>query len=198
MNRYIPLAGAYDAGMRSGDLLLYQASRSLVDLVISRAGRTRYCHAGRAWLGLHWRTLDTTSRHGGRNVSLAAEVARHPGQIDVFEPNLAVAEACGADYDPDLAVKWLLKHVVGHPYGWWSICRASFLHLPIVRLFVTPQTDDTAVNGGLLPHCSHAQAIADRVAGFDPVVNLADRLVEPADLARSLFYRYRFTLGESP
>jgi hypothetical protein len=37
--------------------------------------------------------------------------------------------------------------------------------------------------------------MADRLGGgVDPVENLPDRLTEPADLARSPFYRYRFTL----
>ncbi len=45
------------------------------------------------------------------------------------------------------------------------------------------------------PFCSHACAMADRLGGgVDPVKHLADRLTEPADLARSPFYRYRFTL----
>jgi len=35
----------------------------------------------------------------------------------------------------------------------------------------------------------------DRIGGgVDPVKHLADRLTEPADLARSPFYKYRFTL----
>jgi hypothetical protein len=38
--------------------------------------------------------------------------------------------------------------------------------------------------------------MADRVGGgVDPVPDLANRETEPADLARSPFYRYRFTLA---
>jgi hypothetical protein len=37
--------------------------------------------------------------------------------------------------------------------------------------------------------------MACRAGGVDPVPNLADRLTEPADLARSPFFEYRFTLG---
>jgi hypothetical protein len=38
--------------------------------------------------------------------------------------------------------------------------------------------------------------MADRIGGgVDPVPHLADRLTEPADLARSPFFRYRFTLS---
>ena len=31
--------------------------------------------------------------------------------------------------------------------------------------------------------------------GIDPVEKLADKLTEPADLSRSAYFRYRFTLG---
>ena len=57
-----------------------------------------------------------------------------------------------------------------------------------------PETDDKAVDSRP-PFCSHACAMADRIGGgVDPVPHLADRLTEPADLARSPFYRYLFTL----
>ena len=56
------------------------------------------------------------------------------------------------------------------------------------------KTDDRAVDRRP-PFCSHACAMADRLGGqVDPVPQLSDRLTEPADLARSPFYRYRFTL----
>lgn len=44
-------------------------------------------------------------------------------------------------------------------------------------------------------HCAEARALADRYAGVDPVPFLNDRFVEPADLARSPFYRYQFTFA---
>jgi hypothetical protein len=45
------------------------------------------------------------------------------------------------------------------------------------------------------PFCSQACAMVDRIGGgVDPVPHLADRLTEPADLARSPFYRYELTL----
>ena len=119
--RLIRLCDAANAGMMSGDLLLYRASSPL-GLLISRAGRTRYCHAGRAFRGIReWRTLDTTAWHGGRNISLAGEVLKHSGRIDVFEPNRGNYE----DHDPELAVKWLQEHVVDRRFGWWSIARTA-------------------------------------------------------------------------
>ena len=44
-------------------------------------------------------------------------------------------------------------------------------------------------------HCAEARALADRYAGVDSVPFLNDRFVEPADLARSPFYRYQWTFG---
>jgi hypothetical protein len=63
-----------------------------------------------------------------------------------------------------------------------------------VRWFVRPETDDRACDARP-PFCSHACAMADRIGGgVDPVPHLADRLTEPADLARSPLYEYRFSL----
>jgi hypothetical protein len=68
------------------------------------------------------------------------------------------------------------------------------LHLPLVRLAVRANVDDGAIDRRP-PFCSHACAMADRLGGgVDPVPHLADRLTEPADLARSPFYEYLFTL----
>ncbi|MBR4975467.1 MAG: hypothetical protein IKY61_00320 [Thermoguttaceae bacterium] len=44
-------------------------------------------------------------------------------------------------------------------------------------------------------HCAEARALADRYAGVDSVPFLNDRFVEPADLARSPFYRYQFAFA---
>ena len=45
------------------------------------------------------------------------------------------------------------------------------------------------------PYCSEACSIADRIGGgVNPVELLSDRFTEPADLARSPFYHYLFTL----
>ncbi|MBQ9799865.1 MAG: hypothetical protein IJO40_07995 [Thermoguttaceae bacterium] len=44
-------------------------------------------------------------------------------------------------------------------------------------------------------HCAEARALADRYAGVDSVPFLNDRFVEPADLARSPFYRFQFAFA---
>lgn len=188
----LPLTEAR-SGIEHGDLLLFRARRSLSHLVIARGGRTRYTHAARvAWEDGELRCLDTIQGTGGRNVSLRDQVERYPGHWDVFRPSIAVAEALGCTYEPDIAVN-KVREYVDRPYGWKSLARAALVHLPVVRFFVKPETDDQA-SVTWPPYCSQLQAMGDRAAGFDPVVNLADRMTEPGDLARSLFYEYQFTL----
>ncbi len=63
----------------------------------------------------------------------------------------------------------------------------------MVRFLVTPDEDD-AENARTPPFCSQAVSMACRLGGVDPVPHLADRLTEPADLSRSTFFRYQFTL----
>ena len=59
---------------------------------------------------------------------------------------------------------------------------------------VRADTEDHAIDRRP-PFCSQACAMTDRTGGgIDPVPHLADRLTEPADLARSPFYEYAFTL----
>ena len=76
-----------------------------------------------------------------------------------------------------------------------EIALAALRHLPLGRLLVAPDLDDAKALDQP-PYCSQACVMADRIGGgVDPVPQLADRLTEPADLARSPFYRYRFTLA---
>jgi hypothetical protein len=75
------------------------------------------------------------------------------------------------------------------------VLQAALRHAPLCRLLVHPDSDDQRATHQP-PFCSQASTMADRIGGgVDPVPHLADRLTEPADLARSPFYRYRFTLA---
>jgi len=129
---------------------------------------------------------------GGRNVCLRDQVELYPEHWDVFEPLEEVAKALGKTYDRQAACETMLGFV-GKQYGWHNILFSSSLHLPIVRLFITPDINDYE-ESVKQPFCSQARAIADRAGGVDPVQNLSDRVTEPGDLARSLFYKYKMTL----
>ena len=179
--------------IRTGDLLLFRR-HDLVGWLIGIAGRSPYCHVGMAcWqrdLGLFTRLhcLEMVGR-GGRQVPLAQLVERAPGRIDWFE---ADPDHRWPEFSRERAAGEMLS-CVGRRYGWWTLLRIALLHLPILRLFQRVPYDDRLRDGWALV-CSQAVASAYRAAGVDPVSALADRVTEPADLARSLFFRYRGTL----
>jgi len=83
--------------------------------------------------------------------------------------------------------------LTGTRYGRLNLARASLLHLPLIRLAVKAETDDQVRNGHAA-FCSHGDSLGYQDGGVDVVRCLAHRLVEPGDLARSLFFEYRFTL----
>jgi hypothetical protein len=168
-----------------GDLLLYRRR-----VLISIAGRGEHSHAAKA---ASWDAdlfCLEISALGGRAVTLSSQVARYPGRIDVYEAN---PDNRWPEYDRVGAVRFM-RRLAGCEYGWANLLAAALLHLPGIRLFVRASTDDGSVNRRP-PFCSQAVTMAERLGGgIDPVKHLADRLTEPADLARSPFYRYRFTL----
>ena len=171
------------------DLLLFR-SRGLVSFV----GRGHYSHAGKAaWWNGELFLLEVREFYGGRAVLLESQVKRRPGQIDVFRTN---PDNRWPLYRRDKAVA-VMQRFAGCDYGYWNVLMAALTHLPVFRSFVTPDTNDGAETENLVrpPFCSQACAIADRIGGgIDPVPHLSDRFTEPGDLARSVFYKYLFTL----
>ncbi len=178
--------------IRDGDLLLFQRPRrSLFGRLIATAGRGEYSHAGKAaWWGDDLFCLEIREWYGGRAVLLSRLVEREPGRIDVFETNPG---GKWPEYDRSGSTHFM-RRLCGCDYGYLGVAAIALLHLPLIRCFVKVDVDDRSV-GRRPPFCSHACAMADRIGGgVDPVEHLADRLTEPADLARSPFYRYRLTL----
>lgn len=173
-----------------GDLLLVRRGRSIVHRLIGQAGRSDYVHAAlAAWWGEDLMCLETRGGRWARAVTLKSQVEAAPGRYDVFRSN-------PGDYAPSFcrpsAVGWM-RRLCGRRYGWLNILRVVFSRMLVVRWLVPPVTDDQA-DGRFPPFCSQAVAMACRAGGVDPVPYLADRATEPGDLARSLFFRYRFTL----
>jgi hypothetical protein len=177
--------------IRDGDLLLFRG-RGLVSRLIGVAGRSEYTHAARAvWWGGDLFCCEVRELKGGRAVTLTSQVRRFPGAIDVFEVN---PSGRWRDYDRRAAVGYI-RRLAGCDYGYRGVLAAAVRHVPLWRFLVRADSDDRRV-ADQPPFCSQACAMADRLGGgIDPVPHLADRLTEPADLARSPFYRYRFTLG---
>jgi hypothetical protein len=182
---FVPLAEA-GANIRDGDLLLFKR-RGL----ISVAGRGEHSHAAKAaWWDDDLFCVEVREWHGGRAVTLESQVAKFPGRIDVYQANAAER---WPEYDRTRATQFM-RRLAGCDYGYAAVLAAAMLHLPVVRLAVRTEVNDDAIDRRP-PFCSDACAMADRLGGgVDPVPHLADRLTEPADLARSPFYAYLFTL----
>lgn len=173
--------------IEDGDLLLFRR-RSLISI----AGRGEHSHAAKAaWWGDDLMCLEVREWYGGRAVTLASQVRRRAGAIDVFAVN---PENRWPGYDRARSTQFL-RRLAGCDYGYAAVLAAATLHLPIIRTLVRAETQDAAIDSRP-PFCSQACAMADRLGGgVDPTPHLADRLTEPADLARSPFYQYRFTLA---
>ncbi len=104
-----------------------------------------------------------------------------------------IPKSAGSEYDRAGTVRFM-RRLAGCPYGYAVLVAAAVRHLPVVRWLVRPSLNDAAVDRRP-PFCSQACAMADRLGGgVDPVPHLADCFTEPADLARSAFYRYQYTL----
>jgi hypothetical protein len=168
------------------DLLLFRR-RGLISI----AGRGEHSHAAKAaWWDADLFCLEVREWHGGRAVTLSSQVRKFPACIDVYRAN---PEGRWPEYDRSGATAFM-RRLAGCAYGYAGVLAASLLHLPLVRLIVEPDLCDREANQRP-PFCSEACATSDRLGGgVDPVAHLADRMTLPADLARSAFYQYQFTL----
>lgn len=191
VNRNLVSLTHYQSLVRDGDLLLFRG-RGLLSRLIGTAGRSEYTHAARAvWWGDLLFCCEVRELKGGRAVTLESQVKKYPGRIDVFETN---PSRRWREYDRRGAVRYM-RRLAGCDYGYLGVLKAAVRHLPLWRFLVRPDTNDQKRTSEP-PFCSQACAMADRLGGgVDPVPHLADRVTEPADLARSPFYRYRFTLA---
>jgi hypothetical protein len=182
-----PLALVEDE-ILDGDLLLFRGSGWVAN-AIQWGGRSEYSHAALAadWFG-QVMCLEVREWVGGRAVTLASQVKKYPGAIDVYRADTTRHP----EYIRKIAVA-TMKDLAGCQYGYFSVLLAAIGHLPFLRRLVSREAE-TIERFNSPPYCSQAIAIAAERAGVDPVPNLDDRLTEPGDLARSSLWNYRFTL----
>lgn len=176
-----------DAGpaIRDADQLLFRR-RGLISVL----GRGAHSHAAKAaWWGDELMCLEVREWHGGRAVTLASQVRKFPGRIDVYRINPGDR---WPEYSRARAIE-AMRRLAGCDYGYAAVLVVGLMHTPLVRMFMWADLNDKATSPWP-PFCSQACAMADRIGGVDPVPHLADRLTEPADLARSPFYQYVCTL----
>src|SRR5204863_2371209 len=123
--KYVPLAQA-SSQIRDGDLLLFRR-RGLISI----AGRGDHSHAAKAaWWDDDLFCLEVREWHGGRAVTLASQVARFSGRIDLFRTN---PEDRWPQYDRVRATQYM-RRLAGCDYGYSAVAAASLVHLPLVRL----------------------------------------------------------------
>ncbi len=191
-NRNLVRLSEQASKIRNGDLLLFRG-HGMVSRLIAVAGRSHYTHAARAiWWGDMLFCCEVRELKGGRAVTLESQVRKYAGSIDVFEAN---PSRRWKNYDRCGAVRYM-RRLAGCDYGYLGVMKAALQYLPLWRFLVRPDMNDKKKTSQP-PFCSQACAMADRLGGgVDPVPHLADRVTEPGDLARSPFYRYRFTLAE--
>ena len=172
--------------LSDGDLILFRR-RGLIAI----AGRGLHSHAGMvAWWSGCLMLIEATFPRA-RAITLDAAVARYPARLDVFRANPAGRHA----FDRRGAVD-AMRRLCGRAYSLAGLLRVACYHLTGFRFLLRPGTDDTR-NGAGPMICSQAIAWSTRTGGgVDPVPNLEDRSTEPADLARSTFYQYEFTLTQ--
>ncbi|MEN6405523.1 MAG: hypothetical protein ABFC77_03530 [Thermoguttaceae bacterium] len=173
--------------IRNADLLLFRP-RNRMARAIAVAGRSEYVHAAMTgWWNGRLMCVEMTSG-GGRATLLSGLVQRWPGAIDLFQSN-----AVRRRFSRTKTLEAMIA-ATGRDYGWGNLLCAAMLHLPMFRFLVSPSGDDSAASSWP-PFCSQAIAAACRSGGVDPVPNLADRLTEPGDLARSPFFAYQCTFA---
>lgn len=178
--------------IRRADLLLFRG-HGWVSKLIATAGRSRYTHAAKVdRIGEQLFCCEVREWKGGRIVTLASQVRKYPGRIDVYTANPNNLPG----FDREASAEYM-RRFAGEDYGYRAVAKASLQYLPVVRLLA--RTDYEMENGdtpNAPPYCSQACASADRHGGgIDPVPNLADKFTLPGDLGRSGFYRYLCTLS---
>jgi len=128
-----------ERSIADGDLLLWRRCG-----LISIAGRGRHSHAAKAaWWDNDLFCLEIREFCGGRAVTLASQVEKYPGQIDVFEVN---PDNRWPTYDRQGATRAMRKKA-GQRYGYRNLAAAALLHLPLVRCFHKPNLRDEATSG---------------------------------------------------
>lgn len=178
--------------VNDADLVLFRGN-GLVSRLIRVAGRGAYSHAGMCvWARSSLLCCEVREFHGGRAVTLSSQVRLYPGCIDVYRTVPPCVAPGQRSFDATLAADSMLRKA-GTKYGYGAVLKAGLLHLPFVRLWQTPDTDDESESSSL-QYCSEAVASCLRKAGMDPTPNLSDRLTEPNDLARSICFQYMWTL----
>ena len=206
----IPYADAREH-ILDADVLLY-ASRGLIPDIIKIATLSQYSHVGLAG----WTNGNPVSEHarlmsyemlvrGGQSSTLSSHAEKWPGTIDVYRVsdmhtayswNATLKTQIGltAVLDRKKAVTLMRDFCRPGEYGKIHVFWTALNHLPGLRIFFRPPTNDQLEDRSRPPYCSEAVAWALRKAFTDVVRNMPDHYTSPGALARSPLLHYMFTL----
>jgi hypothetical protein len=201
--------------MLDSDVLLYR-KKALISRLISIYGRTHYSHAAMAgWVNgqtkhePYARLFAYEMRYnGGAGTRLSAHAENWSGLVDVYrvsdthtvfswDPTAEQQKGRPRVLDRREAVMHMKDFCNPGTYGYWHLFKTALTHLPILRFFFKPPTDDKMHDGTNMPYCSEAISYALRKAFTDVVKNTPDQYTEPGDLAKSPLLHYMFTLVAS-
>jgi len=195
-----------------GDILLFRGRMPVIARAIRVFTNSQYAHVGVAG----WSNGDTENPladlmiyemlpGGGRGVKLSSRVESCPGDIDVYRVadyfttlrwNDALGMVSGDThvFDRRKAVSLMRDFCAPGNYGMMHLMWVAFSHLPIIRWFIKPPTDDALAEKKQAPICSEATSYAVRHSFTDLVRNTADSFTTPGDLGKSPLLHYMFTL----
>jgi len=196
-----------------GDVLLFRGRMPVVAKAIRVFTNSQYAHVGMAgWSnGGHDDPLSDLMIYemlpgGGRGVKLSERVISCPNDIDVYRvadhfptytwnPDTGKVESEMNVFDRRKAMSAMRDFCAPNNYGMLHLLWVAFCHLPIIRFFCRPPSDDELVSKKKAPICSEATSFSLRHAFTDVVRNTADFVTTPGDLGKSPLLHYMFTLA---
>jgi len=197
--------------IQTGDVLLYRG-KSIMSRCIQTASQGPYSHVGLAgWVnGSEYARLFAYEMHafaGGSATHLRSHAELWPGQIDVYhvsdmhvvfkqDSQNGKLQGYPKTYNRRKAMALMAEFCEPGAYGWHHLCVNALIHLPIIRWWVRPPTDDQINDRSRPPFCSEAVAYVLKHAFTDVVLNTPDHWTKPYDLAQSPLLHYKFTLGQ--
>jgi hypothetical protein len=190
-----------------GDVVLFRGT-GLVATCIAVAGLSEYAHAGMIgrvngdYANL---MLYEMLWSGGAGTTLASQVAKRPGLLDVYrvsDSHTKYAWAAPAKMqvwmhctlDRKKAVAIMRGFCRPGEYGKMHLLWTALTRIPVIRFFCRPPTNDELEDRTRPPYCSEAVAFALRKSFTDVVRNTPDHYTSPGALAQSPLLHYMFTL----
>lgn len=201
--------------VKEADVLLFRASNIPLTIgwYIAKYGATPYSHVGLAnWDDHTLKCLEFREFIGSRNQALFTEFANKDLEIDVYRVPKQISipvtkqikigpynrieytvdyQTLNFTYEVAKKITDSSKKLIGKPYGWKIIYKIAKTLVPFLRFHIKKYYKE---NGTDLFVCSTLVTSAYRKNFVDLCPFIADEYTMPADLARSAYLNYLFTI----